>query len=1103
MSQVDLFAEERPDEEFALPRLQYGPIKFPIGQVRCVLRPATKVMGRLAGDVAITTKLKEPFHRLATGECLLITKRKLKALPEGIDGVLFQDAGGKLTWQWHREIGELEARAAKDGWPAVVKARAATWNGQVAFRVEQRNANDEVEPGGEGLRPPQIGALHAIGAHWSIHSSPATIVMPTGTGKTETMLAAVAAYVRQGPVLVTVPSDVLRSQTAGKFLTGGLLRKLHVLTDDAPNPIVGIVTKRPQKLEDLDIFEHCNVVIGTMSSLAEGAAAPFAAEIAKRVDALVIDEAHHIGADNWGRFRDAFPQRVLQFTATPFRRDGKLVDGRVIYSYPLKMAQEQGYFKPISFVPVHEANGTRSDEVIAERAVQQLRADRAAGLNHLMMARCQTVDRARDVFAIYQRLAADLNPMLVYSELSDTDARIADLRAGRNRIAVCVNMLGEGFDLPELKIAAIHDLHKSLAILLQFTGRFTRSAGDNIGDATIVANIADMNVSTALERLYSEDADWNQVLSEMSSEAARDHAELIEFLNSTKRLDDGDDDAVSIAYQLLRPTLSTLIYRAENFKPERFHEGLPKTLTPHGVWQHAESETLFFVTRSDPRLKWTRARDVRDRVWALFVLHYDRQRQLLFLSSTDHSSAFKNLAEAVGATSLMEGDVIFRSLGRISRLIFQNVGLKKPGRRNLGFAMYTGSDVAEALSIAERGASVKNNVSGTGWEHGRNIAIGCSAKGRIWSREQGPINRFVKWCDQMGTKLLDDTIRTDDIIKNVLIPTAVTELPDTEVLSFEWPYEILRYMEEKVTFRDGARSESMFGFDLELGGLDRATQAITFNLVHALGGEWASFKLTLGGTELYRVDQVSGPPITMHIGRSEPISLSQYFRDYPPLVRFIDLRELDGNHLIGPQNPQELTIDDDRFETWQWVGVDFKKESIWKDGAARPDSIQAHVAQHYVAAGFDIVFDDDASGEAADLVCLKEADDHIRIAYIHCKYAGGTKPGERVRDVVEVCSQAVRCAKWNGRFPQLVQHLRNRNDSLSGDGRVSRYIAGTPAMLAHLLKVSRFKDVRPEVIVAQPGLSKAKRTTEQTAVIAAAATYLKETISVDLDFICS
>ncbi|WP_235819678.1 hypothetical protein [Caldifermentibacillus hisashii] len=36
-------------------------------------------------------------------------------------------------------------------------------------------------------------------------------------------------------------------------------------------------------------------------------------------------------------------------------------------------------------------------------------------------------------------------------------------------------MFGEGIDIPNLKIAAIHDKYKSLPITLQFIGRFART----------------------------------------------------------------------------------------------------------------------------------------------------------------------------------------------------------------------------------------------------------------------------------------------------------------------------------------------------------------------------------------------------------------------------------------------------------------------------------------------------------------------------------------------------------------------------------------------------------------------------------------------------
>jgi hypothetical protein len=47
-----------------------------------------------------------------------------------------------------------------------------------------------------------------------------------------------------------------------------------------------------------------------------------------------------------------------------------------------------------------------------------------------------------------------------------------DFNLGISALVICVDMLDEGFDLPELKIAAFHDIRKSLAVTLQLAGRF-------------------------------------------------------------------------------------------------------------------------------------------------------------------------------------------------------------------------------------------------------------------------------------------------------------------------------------------------------------------------------------------------------------------------------------------------------------------------------------------------------------------------------------------------------------------------------------------------------------------------------------------------------
>lgn len=1084
-----------------LPPLEFGPIKHPLGQICHVINSGGTKEIIAVEDFYTSPRVKEKAYTLSDGQKIIITRKKKLDLPIDISGVLHYDDSGNFRWISHRLLELLRNEIDQVGLENIASNIRNGWRDKFIYHSEEKDVNGNVLK--RGLRPPQIGALHAIGAHWSLYQQPATIVMPTGTGKTETMLANLIAY-SSGTVLVVVPWQVLRDQTVKKFLTFGLLRELGNLAPEAKNPIVGVIKKRLRSIQELDIFKKCNVVVATMSALNEESSNTLSRIIAHHVDALIVDEAHHIGAAGWSAFRDKFiNKKVLQFTATPYRRDGKLVDGKVIYEYPLHSAQKDGYFKKIIFEGVYEIDQDDADEAIAKKAISRLNDDLKLGKDHLIMARCANIERAKQIYTIYKKSTAIFNPVLIHSEESNVEESIRRIRTRQSRIIVCVNMLGEGFDLPQLKIAAIHDTHKSLAILLQFTGRFTRSAGESIGDATIIANIADQDVSTALERLYSEDADWNQLLSEFSSEAARNHFELIEFLNTSQRIDHSEDEEkIEISHHLLRPTLNTLLYDASSFHPKKFFEGVSEGSIVHRVWIHEESKTLYFVTRLEPGVRWTRSQKIRDRIWDLYVFHYDETSNILFVSSSDNSSTHEKIAKAIGATNLISGDVIFRALGRINRLIFQNVGVRKHGRRNLRYAMYTGSDVAEALSVSERAGSVKSNLSGTGWENGKPVTIGCSYKGRVWARDLGSIPELIKWCEAVGRKIKDNTINTTQIIANVLIPEEVETLPDKKILSIEWPLEIIKQSEERVILKKGSVEKSISMFDLQFVQTNLNSNQVEFSINTDPEGIWAHLVLTIGGAEGFRVIQSSGDKIFIRIGTLE-IPVEEYLSNYPPLIRFIDISELDGNLLIKPQSTQELVFPEGRLEVWDWTGVDIQKESMWKVGVVRYDSIQWRAAQQFISGNFDIVFDDDGAGEAADLICFKQEDDHIRLALIHCKFTKGLTVGERVSDVVEVSSQAVRSAKWRWKFKDLCHHIIEREKRLTSSERVTRFLTGNVSDVNKFVKVSRFKEIRTEIIIVQPGLSKRAHTPDQIAVLAAAYNYLKETVGVDLDVICS
>jgi hypothetical protein len=203
-----------------------------------------------------------------------------------------------------------------------------SWYGNFTY-VEENPDHDL-----PGLRPPQIGAIHAVLAHWSVSDEAATIVMPTGVGKTETMLGVLVSK-PCGRVLVIVPTDALRNQISNKLLTLGILKSIGVLSDEALYPIVGTLNSRPKTPDEVDsFFEGCNVIVTTMS-----VAGRCNEEVQERMSYhcpfLFIDEAHHTAAPTWAKLKERFRNaKILQFTATPYRNDEKPIGGKIIYNYP-------------------------------------------------------------------------------------------------------------------------------------------------------------------------------------------------------------------------------------------------------------------------------------------------------------------------------------------------------------------------------------------------------------------------------------------------------------------------------------------------------------------------------------------------------------------------------------------------------------------------------------------------------------------------------------------------------------------------------------------------------------------------------------------------
>lgn len=978
-------------------------------------------------------------------------------VPEGIEYVLLTNV---LPSKQRLEEGKIVIKGwakhplLKEHLPSKV---TQSWKNDFLYKEEDKN-----EP---GLRQPQSAALHMIMGHLKIPLDAATVVMPTGTGKTETMLATLVAN-RCEKLLVTVPSDSLRNQIAEKFFNLGLLKQFDVVGKKSLYPIVGVIKNKFESTEDITEFlEKCNVVVTTMSWLTNQNNETQEL-FAKTFSHIFIDEAHHVKASSWNEFRNKFDsEKIIQFTATPFRNDGKRLDGKIISNFPLKKAQEQGYYKKIEFISIREYEKEKADQEIAKVAVERLRSDLANSYNHILMARCATKERAKQIFKLYET-HKDLNPVVIYSGAPNFKETYDKILQKKTKIIVCVDMLGEGFDLPELKIAAFHDIRKSLPITLQLAGRFTRTKYDEkLGDASFVANIADLDVRVELADLYATDADWNEILSDASSGQVNEQVEFKDFMSGFKKLDNAN-----IPFQNIRPKLSTVVYKNKTnaWNPGNFQKGIPGydnlEFKFHDI--NREHNMLVIVTGKRFEVEWVHdKREIYDIQWDIIIVYWETKNNLLFI-----------------------------------------VGLRQFLGKNIRFRMMVGSDVGEALSLAEKQRGEKAFVMGTGFEIGKPVNIGASYKGRIWTKLQGDLKQFKNWCIALGNKLVDENIDPNQILRETLIPTLRTNLPNVFPVWIDWDTDIYLNVETKYNFIiDGIK------YDLSNIELCLVNPSIGGDLLFSLKTETqeAVFKLELfekkDGDDSFadfKITQQSKEPVEVHFGRVK-IDGVTFFEKFIPTVWYADGSALTGNEYY--ELKQQIGIyPKDELISWNWDGVNLRNEAQGIQ-PKKVDSIQYKVIEQLKKEDFDIIYDDDYSGEIADIVTIKTYSDKIEIKLYHLKFALDGVVSNQIKNFYEVCGQAQKSVHWKHKSgKEFINHLLRRETKSKKGLSCSRLEKGNRNDLVKLLGILKNEiPVEYEILIVQPGLSKVKASDDILTLLGVTATYIKEFADINLKVITS
>lgn len=923
-----------------------------------------------------------------------------------------------------------------------------------------------------GFRPGQLGALHSVISHFSVYDDPAIASLPTGYGKTAVIMA-LPFVLGASRLLVVEPSDVLRRQTASQFAVLSTLRKLNVLHGDVPNPTVRGQKGRPTA-EEWDAMAACDVVVSTPASTSptvEPKAPP------QLFDVIIFDEAHHAPADTWKAYLEHHSHAKFVFlTATPFRRDKKAIPGRIAYSYPVSRASREKAFGRVSFRAAPVRNDHDEDEVdraIAREAVRQLAADREAGYDHRMLVRAASLRTAQDLLTVYRTEGARVEAIDSHLSKRRQDQIEAQLVAGELDGIVCVDMFGEGYDFPKLKVAALHAPHRSLVPTLQFIGRFARTNGERTGDATLIAPASRLRDATA--KLFQEGVDIAQLIDEAAQAQIRDgegDREILEILK-TRVQAESDYDAVSpMSLKLYAHARIFECTTAPDFR--NFGAIIGRRLKLAKQWMSEDGRISLLLTVDTEPPNWATSDVLVNVRHDAFLLAYNDTTRLCYIGSTRRTDKlYLDLMQA--SCRDQHRPISFertrKALAGLGDLRFYNVGLKNTAFNTQAesYRTLTGPRAERAVTAGDARAFVQGHFFGSGVDGGDRETIGASSSSRIWSNQRLAVSDYLDWITKLNGRLAGDIAVASSQL-DIVQPTRTLRALPALVIGGSWPKDAYRQA-PRVRYRRGGGSWIFRQVtDLELSNFVVSGNEMRFDI----GDDQVAipFMFTITGGQIIR-SRGQGWELQIQAHQDDWEDVAGWLSMHPPAFFAADKSSFQGMNVMPAPPLQASRLKEQDVEVVDWDGCDIRRE-FGPPGVGGLVSVHEHLRARLVGnAAVEIVVYDHRSGEAADFIVVGESDEGmVRISLYHCKGAGGAPSGGRVADVYEVTCQLLKSVAYC-EVELLVKHVEHRTNP--GRHQVpSTFIKGTAERFRELVL-----DTAPDMIEfviygVQPGISNAQ-----------------------------
>ena len=222
-----------------------------------------------------------------------------------------------------------------------------------------------------------------------------------------------------------------------------------------------------------------------------------------------------------------------------------------------------------------------------------------------------------------------------------------------------------------------------------------------------------------------------------------------------------------IAIEQIKPKISMVAYTTpdSSWHPRKLWNSFNRDRCIISI--NEEEKIIVIIEKSDYALDWSNSKELYNTFWNLHLVYWNPDTHYFFINSTNKSISDEIAELLYSESTRIQGEIVFRCLSNINRLMLGTVGLRSAINGPIRYRMFAGVDIKDGVAEATKARSTKSNLFGVGYNGRGRVSIGCSYKGKIWSKWIEDINYWKRWCDEIAEKLSDNSIDTDDNLSSL------------------------------------------------------------------------------------------------------------------------------------------------------------------------------------------------------------------------------------------------------------------------------------------------------------------------------------------------